>query len=186
MSIRIHSGRWRGSVIPVADFPGLRPTSSRLRETLGNWLRPYQPFDHILDLFAGSGALGIELCSQGTEAVTFVDSNQALIQSIETTCNTLAVPQARCLVRGADQFLHSNQDVYDLILLDPPYSLGDIAMLASKVEDSGLASDRALIYLETQSTTQYTLPSHWQCIQKTQAGQVCIALYQRNAIKNHH
>ena len=180
MSIRIHSGRWRGSKIQVADSPGLRPTSSRLRETVGNWLRPYQPFDHILDLFAGSGALGIELCSQGTDQVTFVDSSQSLVQAIQQTCDKLAVPKARCLSRDAYQFMQESHDLYDLILLDPPYSLGDLTTLANQLEVSGIAKDKAFICLETQAKMPFDLPANWQAIQEAQAGQARMALYQRN------
>ena len=75
--VRLIGGRWRGSKLPVADVPGLRPTSDRVRETLFNWLGPVLPGARVLDLFAGSGALGLEALSRGAASAVLVEREPA-------------------------------------------------------------------------------------------------------------
>ena len=70
--VRIVGGRWRGTKLRVLDRPGLRPTSDRVRETLFNWLMPALPGARVLDLFAGTGALGLEALSRGVSATKAV------------------------------------------------------------------------------------------------------------------
>ena len=72
-SVRIIGGRWRGTRLPVADATGLRPTPDRTRETLFNWLQPVLPGARVLDLFAGSGALGLEAISRGAREALLVE-----------------------------------------------------------------------------------------------------------------
>jgi len=77
--LRIIGGEWRSRQLPVADLPGLRPTTDRVRETLFNWLQNDIPGAHCLDLFAGSGALGFEAASRGAASVTMLElPNNAL------------------------------------------------------------------------------------------------------------
>ncbi|NUO77664.1 MAG: 16S rRNA (guanine(966)-N(2))-methyltransferase RsmD, partial [Lysobacter sp.] len=80
--IRIIGGRWRGTRLDVPDAPGLRPTSDRVRETLFNWLIPALPGARVLDLFAGTGALGLEALSRGAAAATLVERDPALAAAL--------------------------------------------------------------------------------------------------------
>src|SRR5690606_7609243 len=77
-TVRIIAGQLRGSKLPVPDRPGLRPTSDRVRETLFNWLQPKLPGARVLDLFAGTGALGFEAASRGAAAVRMVERDPGL------------------------------------------------------------------------------------------------------------
>src|SRR5690606_17164758 len=85
-SVRIIGGRWRGSRLPVADADGLRPTSDRARETLFNWLQPVLPGARVLDLFAGSGALGLEALSRGARELLLVERDPAQAESLRDSC----------------------------------------------------------------------------------------------------
>ena len=92
-TVRVIGGRWRGTRLPVAELAGLRPTSDRVRETLFNWLQPYLHGVRVLDLFAGTGALGFEALSRGAAFVLFVDDGakaralMRLIQRPPPPCN---------------------------------------------------------------------------------------------------
>ena len=88
--LRIISGKWRSRKFSFPLLTGLRPTSDRVRETLFNWLAPYITQSHCLDLFAGSGILGIEALSRGASFVEFCDSSSLVIQHIQTLLETFA------------------------------------------------------------------------------------------------
>ena len=90
--LRIVAGNWRSRVLEIADVPGLRPTSERIRETLFNWLAPMIDGARCLDLYAGTGALGLEALSRGAASAVFVDNSPkaagALQRNIELQCSS--------------------------------------------------------------------------------------------------
>src|SRR3546814_7864594 len=88
------SGRGRGTRLAVPDRPGLRPTSDRARETLFNWLQPALPGARVLDLFAGSGALGLEALSRGAREALLVESDPGLAESLRATVERLQIGRA--------------------------------------------------------------------------------------------
>jgi 16S rRNA (guanine966-N2)-methyltransferase len=131
--VRIVGGRWRGSKLPVADRDGLRPTSDRVRETVFNWLQPIVPGARVLDLFAGSGALGLEALSRGARAATLIERDRELAASLRATLERLR--------RGDPPDLDCSAEVvqadalgwlavpptdpacrYDIVFLDPPFA----------------------------------------------------------------
>ena len=93
-SVRLIGGHWRGTRLPVPDVPGLRPTSDRVRETLFNWLQPMLPGARVLDLFAGSGALGLEAVSRGAASAQLVERDPALAAALRELFKQNEVPLA--------------------------------------------------------------------------------------------
>lgn len=130
-SVRIIGGQWKRSLLQVVDVPGLRPTPDRVRETLFNWLVHARGGDlegvAVLDLFAGTGALGFEAASRGAARVVLVDANPAAIRQLVDTRERLGadarveVVQGDALVIGAR--LRQADTTFDLIFLDPPFGL---------------------------------------------------------------
>ncbi|MGD8323368.1 MAG: 16S rRNA (guanine(966)-N(2))-methyltransferase RsmD [Gammaproteobacteria bacterium] len=120
--VRIIGGRWRGRFIDIPQIPGLRPTPNRVRETLFNWLAPEIEGAHCVDLYAGSGALGIEALSRGAASVTFVESNMQLVTALRAQLERLgATPD---VVRDtAAAFLARTSDSFDLAFADPPFEV---------------------------------------------------------------
>lgn len=98
-SVRIIAGDWRGRRLPVLDAPGLRPSSDRLRETLFAWLGPYLPGARCIDLFAGSGALGLEAASRGAAHVTLVEREPAVAEALADTLAALRADDSVALLR---------------------------------------------------------------------------------------
>lgn len=123
-SVRIIGGRWRGTRLPVADATGLRPTSDRVRETLFNWLQPMLPGARVLDLFSGSGALGLEALSRGARESLLVERDAKLAESLRQTVARLhAEAEARVVVADAPAFLRAPlHGRFDLVLVDPPFA----------------------------------------------------------------
>jgi 16S rRNA (guanine966-N2)-methyltransferase len=176
--VRIIGGSLRGSRLDVLDAPGLRPTPDRVRETLFNWLTPVIEGSCCLDLFAGTGALGIEALSRGAAAVDFVESDARLATQLRA--NLLRLKQ-RGSVNGfsANRFVESTEHRYDIIFIDPPFSenLWESSMAA--IEMHSILSDEAWIYVESPADKSFVAPAAWQLHREGRAGAVRFALYRR-------
>ncbi|MEO8801777.1 MAG: 16S rRNA (guanine(966)-N(2))-methyltransferase RsmD [Rudaea sp.] len=176
--LRIIGGSLRGSRLDVADAPGLRPTPDRVRETLFNWLMPVIDGATCLDLFAGSGALGIEALSRGAARVDFVESDRGLAAALRENLQRLK-QTADVACADAISFLLSSQCQYDIVFVDPPFARQMWEPVAQALENSGRLAAHAWIYLESPAATTLELPSSWQLHRQARAGAVASALYRR-------
>ena len=181
--VRIIGGRWRGTRLPVADAAGLRPTSDRVRETLFNWLQPKLPGARVLDLFAGSGALGLEAVSRGAREALLLERDPQLAESLRATVERLhAGDQVQVLRADALAWLRTPiQGRFDLVLLDPPFDAGAWQQ-ALALLPPWLADD-AWLYLESpcaQSPMAVPAPGpDWLPHRRGSTRQVHFALYRR-------
>lgn len=188
-SVRLIAGRWRGTRLPVVDHLGLRPTTDRVRETLFNWLMPDIPSAIVLDLFAGTGALGLECLSRGARFVQFVEREKTVVKVLNQNLERLTVDTEQAAVYTADalSFLGNPADrQFDLVFLDPPFQSDLLAPAIEQLERGGWLSPLAVIYLEYDSKQQgpdtpATIPSSWLQIKNGRAGQSGYALYRRTA-----
>ncbi len=178
--LRIVAGELRGSRIEVVDAPGLRPTGDRVRETLFNWLAPVITGARCLDLYAGSGALGIEAISRGAAHCTFVERDRALAKRIEDTLSRLHVAErARVACADARGWLDREATPHDLVFLDPPFEAGLWEEAAARLEQGGWLAPSAWIYVETPLDAHPLLPASWQEHRAGHAGQVRYTLHRR-------
>ena len=145
-SIRIIGGAWRGRRLPVAVAEGLRPTPDRVRETLFNWLAPRIEGARCLDLFAGTGALGLEALSRGAAHVQFVERDRQAIASLRAALDTLVAGARATLVQGDALALTLSPPAPDIVFIDPPFA----AELHGPALDRVLAAlpGHAQIYVE--------------------------------------
>ena len=170
---RIIGGRWRGRRIAFAPQPGLRPSPDRVRETLFNWLDRSLPGARCLDLFAGSGALGLEALSRGAASVTFVDRDAAALRGIETALELLGTDGGRCLRVDVRTFLSGAPSNYDVVFLDPPYAEAILPELCTLLDSRGWIGPDALVYLEcAASDGAPVLPEGWTLAKSGRAGRV--------------
>ena len=176
--LRIIGGSLRGSRLAVPDAPGLRPTPDRVRETLFNWLMPMIDGARCLDLFAGTGALGIEALSRGAAWVDFVESDSRLAQALRENLQRLKQVQAAVFGGDALRLLGSEPAApYDAVFLDPPFSAGRWDEAAGLLNANAWLRDGAMIYLEMPAATQPMVPSTWTLHRESTAGAVRFALY---------
>ncbi len=178
--LRIIGGSLRGSKLAVDDVAGLRPTPDRVRETLFNWLAPIIDGARCLDLFAGTGALGIEALSRGAAWVDFIEGDARLAQALRQNLHRLR--QADAAVRCADalQVLdESPTDAYDVVFVDPPFSDTLWQPAAFALEGHGWLRPVAWIYLEMPVQAQVAVPDTWSLHRESHAGAVRYALYRR-------
>ena len=123
--VRIIGGSWRGSRLPVADAPGLRPTPDRVRETLFNWLGQTLTGWRCLDAFAGTGALGLEAASRGAQRVLLVERDARLAESLHRVKARLHADALEIICAPALGVLQAQAPAsFDLVFLDPPYGQG--------------------------------------------------------------
>lgn len=177
--IRIVAGSLRGSKIDVIDAPGLRPTPDRVRETLFNWLAPVIAGMRCLDLYAGTGALGIEALSRGAASCIFVERDPRAAAALVGCLQRLKVGNANVLQHDALSWLSSAQQQFDLVFVDPPFASNAWAPIAQKLETGGVLADSAWIYLESPATQAPAVPSSWRLHREGRSGDVRHALYQR-------
>ena len=184
--VRIIGGQWRRTPLPVPVSSGLRPTPSRVRETLFNWLGQDLAGWRVLDAFAGSGALGLEAASRGADHVVMLEKVPALARSIQAVCDRLKATQVR--VQQGDALAWMGQPrqhaQFDLVFLDPPFE-ADLfeAALQRAIPCVPLGG---WVYLESPHAYHGELgvpcPAGLNLYRHGQAGAVHFHLFQRVAV----
>ncbi|MDJ0926187.1 MAG: 16S rRNA (guanine(966)-N(2))-methyltransferase RsmD [Gammaproteobacteria bacterium] len=175
-SLRIIAGRWRGRRIPLPDNSAVRPTGDRVRETLFNWLQAEIRGARCLDLFAGSGALGLEALSRGAATVTFVDTDPGIARHLDKIVHELGDDTAEIVVADAHRYLGGSPTAFDIIFLDPPFGNADLGNLCTLLAGGWLAPG-ARVYLETGRDQDLPeLPSGGEWLRQKTAGKVRYAL----------
>ncbi len=179
--VRIIGGKWRNTKLPVHMSPGLRPSSDRVRETLFNWLMPKLGGARVLDLFAGSGALGLEAVSRGAAQATLVERDGALCRQLRESVTRLgAQDQVQVAQADALQWLaQSAAGQADIVFVDPPFAAG---LWESVLAGLGphLADD-AWLYLESPGDQVPVVPAPWLLHREGGTREVRFALYRRAA-----
>ena len=141
-SVRIIGGSWRGRRVHFPDSPGLRPTPDRVRETLFNWLQHSIAGARCLDLFAGSGALGLEALSRGARETVFVEQAFAPAQMLADQLKrfyggAMAGSNGRIVQMSAERFLTAPGESFDIIFLDPPFGLDALPEYVRLIDAGG-------------------------------------------------
>lgn len=170
---RIIAGQWRGRKFHFPDIDGLRPTPDRVREMLFNWLQPVISGARCLDLYAGSGALGLEALSRGAASAVFVDSQRDVIQQIRENLLLINCDTAELVQRDVQAYLSGPASQFDIVFLDPPFRQGLIETCCRQLEAGGWLAPRAYVYLEMEAALSAPgLPDNWQPAKQKQTGQV--------------
>ena len=176
--LRIVAGKWRSRLLDIADVPGLRPTPERVRETLFNWLSLAIEGARCLDLFAGTGALGLEALSRGAAAVVFVEKSTKAATVLQRNVERLGASTAT--VRHADAFEYLRQPAgggFDIVFLDPPFSADKLDELCRLIKAASILAEGARIYVEEERhKPAVVLPEGWQAIKCGTAGNVRYSL----------
>ena len=174
--LRIIGGQWRSRVVDFDADDGVRPTPDRVRQTLFDWLAPQIHGASVLDLFAGSGALGLEALSRGAASVTFVESGAAQVRGIRAALTRLGADDsnAQVLARDALAFLAAADAQYDIVLLDPPYDSPLLGRALAALPR--LLKPHSPVYLEWPKTRPLELPPGWTLRRDKQAGLVHFGL----------
>ncbi len=180
--LRIIGGTWRGRRLRFPALSAIRPTPDRVRETLFNWLANAVPGARCLDLFAGSGALGLEALSRGAAHVTFVERDRRAARAIEECLaewDRDARHDWRVASLDAEAFLEGAARPFDIVFLDPPFAYEALAAVAGRLEAGGWLAAAARVYLECPAGRRPPVPASWMHERDKRSGQVGYHLYLR-------
>ena len=164
--LRIVAGIWRSRVLEIADVQGLRPTSERIRETLFNWLTPRLAGARCLDLYAGTGALGLEALSRGAASAVFVEKSPSAVEALRRNVDLLEASGASVQATHAHRYLQSpNVGPFDLVFLDPPFANDNLGELCRLIQEQGILADGANVYVEQdRAQAEPDLPDDWTVV----------------------
>jgi 16S rRNA (guanine966-N2)-methyltransferase len=179
--LRIIGGSWRGRKLRFPPTPEIRPTPDRVRETLFNWLAPRIVGARCLDLFAGSGALGLESLSRGAAHVTFVERDGAAASELRARLTEFGGKDGVVEQGDAVHFLNGTPaSPFDIVFLDPPFASDLLTATAALLEEKGWLASDALIYAECPARSGLpSLPPTWIATKAKQAGEVGYHLLKR-------
>lgn len=171
--LRIIGGMWRGRKLRFPACAEIRPTPDRVRETLFNWLAPRVPGARCLDLFAGSGALGLEALSRGAAHVTFVDRDAAAVRELRARLTEWQASGTVVKQMDALHFLAQPPEAFDIVFLDPPFGSGALAPAARLLDAGHWLLPAALIYIEHPAREEsLPVPEGWTRARGKRAGEV--------------
>ena len=181
--LRIIGGQWRGRKLSFPDVDGLRPTGDRIRETLFNWLAPELPGARCLDLFAGSGALGLEALSRGASASVLVERDSGAASQLRANLALLAATEGQLLQVDALRLLRDGNSgaPYAVVFIDPPFQLGLWQAVIDALEEGQWLSEDASVYIESGRDSVYVVPANWRLHREKHAGQVSYRLFYRTS-----
>ena len=166
--MRIIGGEYRRRWIEFPDAEGLRPTPDRVRETLFNWLGQTLYGRTCLDLFAGSGALGLEAASRGAERVVMVEKNPAVFRALQDNIVKLVCANIVACCQDGLEFASRDLQRYDVIFLDPPFDSDYLPKLLEILPQR--LNENGVVYVE--SGAAIAVPPPWQVMKSGKAGQV--------------
>lgn len=182
MTVRIIAGRCRGRSLLTPSGPGVRPTPGIVRERLFNWLGGAVTGARVLDLFAGSGALGLEAWSRNAGEVVFVEKNpqhRAMLLR-----NLQACGMAESQLAGKDALVYLQQDPrpFDIVFADPPFDQGWPRRLADALRSTATFLTPRWLYLESSAAEQWQeadIPTGWQAYRHGHCGETFYTLYRK-------
>ena len=179
-TIRIIGGEWRGRKLPVLDVPGLRPSGDRCRETLFNWLQAHVAGADCVDLFAGSGALGLEAASRGAASVIMIEKNLAVVSCLDLNIHHLHATQARVLECDALDWLSKAAPAsVDILFVDPPFDEGLMPAVMELIRRTDCVRPGGFIYFETPKSRDAVEPGPgWKPWREKVMGRVRMQLFQ--------
>lgn len=177
--LRIIGGDWRSRKLRFPDAGGVRPTPARTRETLFNWLNFHIAGSNCLDLFAGSGALGLEALSRGAASATLVDHTPALAQALRANLRLLKSSAGEVICAGVDSYLaQRSRPPFDIVFMDPPFRQGWLERLFPLLDEQGWVKPGGWVYVEHESELSTpTTPDNWHLHRQKSAGQVTYSLF---------
>ena len=178
-TVRIIGGRFRGKKLTFPLQDSLRPTQDRIRETLFNWLMNDIVDANCLDIFAGTGALGLEALSRGAQHVTFVDNDNTVMNTLKKNAATFSADQLTFIRANYKEALLS-QAPFDIVFIDPPFSEQLQVPVAQWLEAQHYLTAKAFIYIEAKKGSDMAeLPEDWVCLKQSSTATIDYYLYSR-------
>lgn len=192
--VRITGGEYRGRLLKVPGGGGVRPTQDRVRQALFSSLGPLVAGAHVLDLFAGTGALGLEALSRGAASATWVEQHPAvysvLRENVQALCGA-EVARVGCMRGDVDRYLARGGPgaPVDLVLADPPYLRGEpkrwCSILMDRLDATDLLAAGGVFVMEEGSDQPLIDRAGWSLLKDGKYGDTRLVIYRREERRNH-
>ena len=176
--MKVISGIYKGRNIEYL-IDGTRPTMDRVKESLFGMIQNYIDEAKVLDLFAGSGNLGIESLSEGASFCTFVDSNYKAIKVINNNINNIGINNTKVLNMDYKKAIQTLDDKYDLIFLDPPYKTNYIEEAIKLITEYDILSDNGIIICESDNLDKIIYSKNYISIKDKKYGDKYIVILKK-------
>lgn len=177
--MKVISGKYKGRVLEGFNLVGTRPTMDRVKESLFGMIQDYVKDSIVLDLFAGSGSLGIEALSEGASFVYFVDSNKKAISTIKKNIELVSDTDNLIILGDYKKVLRElNDKKFSLIFLDPPYNTNYIEESIKLIDEYNLI-DEGIIVCETDNIDKVVYPNSFSCVKNKKYGDKYIVILEK-------
>lgn len=180
--MKVISGKYKGRTLEGFDMIGTRPTMDRVKESLFAMIQTTIPNRIVLDLFSGSGNLGIEALSQGASFSYFVDYQRKAVQTIERNLSRIGIAEAKvfCMDYQKALIMFSSENIsFDIIFLDPPYRTDYIEKSIALIDEKDLLNEKGLLICESDSLDKMIYSSHFQVVKEKKYGDKYIVILQK-------
>ena len=180
--MRVISGKAKGVVLKTPEGLKTRPTADRVKEAMFSIIQFDLPSSNVLDLFGGTGQLGIEALSRGAKKAVFVDFSEKAIACIKTNVNNAKMAEDSLIIRSDScKFLREHSEVFDIIFIDPPYESCLYENVFSLIASNNLISDESLIIAEWDYENGIgNLPREFELVKEKKYGRVGISVFKRS------
>lgn len=180
--MKIISGKYKGRILEGFDLKGTRPTMDRVKESLFAMIQEYIPNSTVLDLFSGSGNLGIEALSEGADYAYLVDSNFKAVNVIKKNIKKIGIEQVEVWnkdYKKALEDLKKENKKIDIIFLDPPYKTDYIEESIKKIEQDNLLELNGIIVCESDDLNKIIYSKKFISVKEKKYGDKYIVLLKK-------
>ena len=181
--MRVISGKYKGKRINGYDIDGTRPTMDRVKESIFGTIQNYISGSVVLDLFAGSGNLGIEALSNGASKGYFVDNNMKAIAVIKQNMKEIGIEENICILnmdyKKALHYFSDNDIKFNIIFIDPPYKMKVGQEIISYIVDNNMLLEDGIIVMECQENSFIVLEKKLDLIKKKKYGDKKVYIFQK-------
>ncbi len=177
--MRIIAGMRRGMKLKAPEGMGTRPTTDRVKESVFNLIQFHFPTDCVLDLFAGSGALGIEALSRGAKHCVFLDADRNAAALVRENLHSARFEnEATVMEQTAEAYLAQCHQVFDVIFLDPPYNKGLLLPVIKTIYERNLLKENGIIVIETERGGEPVPDTYYSMKKSVVYGKTAITILQ--------
>ena len=177
--MKIISGKYKGRIIEGFDIHGTRPTMDRVKESIFAMIHPWIKDAIVLDLFAGSGNLGIEALSEGAKEIYLVDKNKKAYQVMNKNLKTLKITSQNTYLKDYQKALDNFEEqekIFDVIFIDPPYQTDLIKQSISLIIEKKLLNKKGIIIAESDKLEKIVYPKELHIVQSKKYGDKWVAI----------
>ncbi len=180
--MKIISGIYKGRVLEGFDIDGTRPTMDRVKESLFGMIQNNIPNSTVLDLFSGSGNLGLEALSEGASLAVLVDQNKKAIDTINRNIKNIGISSVKVLwmdYQKALDCLKEDKVKFDVIFLDPPYKTDYIENSINKITENNLLKEDGIMICESDNLNKIIYPSNYKSVKEKKYGDKYIVILKK-------